>query len=79
MTKAKPKVSTIAQAVKAYGSTAKMARAFQVKSGEVRQWAEVGYVPKIHHLGIVVGLRMRGRLASAKLFGLENWQELPGV
>jgi hypothetical protein len=80
MTKAKPKsITTIEEAAEVYGGAKTMARAFKLPRREIEHWRAIGHVPKIHHLGMAMGLRMRGKMASPKLFGLLNWKELAGV
>jgi hypothetical protein len=76
--KVRKTVTTMAQAAKAYGGTAKMAKSFRTPIADVRQW-EHAAVPRCHHLGIMVGLEARGYHAAPKLFGLRNWSECPGM
>jgi hypothetical protein len=83
MAKAKPKVSTIKQAVKAYRGKAAFARSFglTLRSGyyhSLGSWYRAG-VPRAHHLGLYVGLERRGYGAQPKLFGLTSWKRCLGV
>jgi hypothetical protein len=78
MAKAKPRVSNISQAVKAYGGPQKFADAFNLSGNDLESWTKCG-VPRAHHLGLYVGLQRRGYEPMAKLFGLKSWLECPGV
>jgi hypothetical protein len=85
MAKARPRVSTISQAVKAYGGPEKFDRAFGLTNAATAQgegpdrslevWHRAG-VPPRYLFGLYVGLERRGYEPTPKLFGLKSWCQL---
>jgi len=69
MAKAKSRVSTINQVVKAYCGPEQFTRAFNLPGDGLESWVRAG-VPRAHHLGLYLGLLRRRHSPSPKLFGL---------
>jgi hypothetical protein len=75
------RVSTLTQAIAAYGGEKAFAKAFGLrgKAGDtLADWQRHG-VPRGHQLGLCVGLEMRGAEPLPELFGAETWEDVPGV
>ena len=58
--KTRKAISTVEKAIKAYGGVHATAKAFGTSVKSIRQWHKWG-VPCTHHLGLYLGLQMRGR------------------
>ena len=65
MVKADNLVKCLDDAVKVYGSEAKLRRAVGLKAKDWELWQAHG-IPRGHQLGLYVGLRVRGAEASPK-------------
>lgn len=76
------KVSTIREAVKAYGGTAQIRRAFRLPKqgpGSLDEWRRWNHVSKGYHLALFVGLMARGFEPTPSLFGVSEWDHMTGV
>jgi hypothetical protein len=73
------RVTTVRQAIKAYGGELSMAEAFQTTVDCVRRWKRWGVIPCTDHLGLFLGLRARGFEPMPKLFDVKDLRELAGV
>lgn len=76
------RISTITQAVRAYGGAAKITRAFRLPQhgpNSLDEWQRWDAIPKGYHLALYLGLLARGCKPMPTLFGVRAWDHLTGV
>jgi hypothetical protein len=82
MAKADKHIRTLDAAIKAYGGRRDFAKAFWLKHTgphALRSWFGPGGIPHGDHLGLCLGLQRRGYQPTPELFGIDSWEQLPGV
>jgi len=81
--KTSKRVRTIEEAEAVYGGLKKLASANKMsiaKNGNaISNWKARGEVPPGRHLGLYIGLLVRGAEPTPRLFGVDKWSEIPGV
>jgi hypothetical protein len=71
-------VKTLDEAVQANRGSERFCKAFGISEGTLARWRDIG-VPRTHALGLYLGLRARGCDIRSQLFGVKNWEDIPGV
>jgi len=73
------RIATLAQAIAAYGGRRPFREAFNITDAQLDNWQRWGEIPRGAQLGLLLGLKARGRVPVATLFGVDSWNDIAGV
>jgi hypothetical protein len=72
-------VTTLAQAVHAYGGRGPFREAFCISDDQLDDWQRWGDIPRGAQLGLLLGLKARGYTMAPQLVGVDSWADVAGV
>src|SRR5262245_5379341 len=72
-------VTTLAQAVAAYGGRRPFCGAFCISDDQLDDWQRWGDIPRGAQLGLLLGLKARGYEMSPQLVGIDSWVDVARV
>jgi hypothetical protein len=72
-------VTTLAQAIAAYGGRGPFREAFCISDDQLDDWQRWGEIPRGAQLGLLLGLKARGYTMAPQLVGVDTWADVAGV
>jgi hypothetical protein len=69
-------VTTLAQAIAAYGGRRWFREAFCISDDQLDAWQRWGDIPRSAQLGLLLGLKARGFDSAPTLFGVDSWDQV---
>ena len=72
-------VTTLAQAVAAYGGRRPFCDAFCISDDQLDDWQRWGDIPRGAQLGLLLGLKTRVYTMAPQLMGVDSWADVAGM
>ena len=72
-------VTTLAQAIAAYGGRGPFREAFCISDDQLDDWQRWGEIPRGAQLGLLLGLKARGYTMAPQMAGVDSWADVATI